>query len=61
MVDESREPPGKPGKAGVGMRSMKERGTNRSGIWLSGEFRGHLLGPLASSVPIQVTPNYIVR
>jgi hypothetical protein len=39
MVDESREPPGKPDQAGVGMRSMKERETNGSGIWLSKEFR----------------------
>jgi hypothetical protein len=31
MVDESREPRGKPDQAGVGMRSMKERSTNGSG------------------------------
>jgi hypothetical protein len=42
MLDESREPPGKPVKTGVGLRSMKERGTNGSRIWLLEEFRGNL-------------------
>jgi len=60
MVDESREPPGKQDQAGVGMRSMKERGTNGSGIWLSEEFRGNLWAHSPRTRCWRAMPNYIV-